>query len=112
MWDWEEMQKIAYGQMGLKPDEFWNMSPREFVLMLRGYKEKQEREFDLWALSAYYSTNSMFWKKPITLNAIMGKKQTPHASIVDRQNVVEEIRKVTKERMCQGGGKSNRFFSD
>ena len=33
------MQKIAYGFLNLQPHEFWRLTPKEYNLMVEGYKE-------------------------------------------------------------------------
>lgn len=38
------MLEIAFGNMELSPDEFYKMSWREFFLLCRGRKKKQDRE--------------------------------------------------------------------
>jgi hypothetical protein len=37
---------MAFGEMGLRPSEFWNMEWREFALMSKGYNRKLERQRD------------------------------------------------------------------
>lgn len=31
--DWPAMMRAGIGEMGLKPAEFWNLTPAEFLLM-------------------------------------------------------------------------------
>lgn len=32
--DWPGMQRLALGRLGLRPAEFWDLTPQEFLLML------------------------------------------------------------------------------
>jgi len=36
------MQKISYGFLGLKPKEFWDLQPKDIILMYEGFQMKQE----------------------------------------------------------------------
>lgn len=42
MWDWYEIQKSAYGFLNLKPNEFWELYPRDIILMNEGYQMQRE----------------------------------------------------------------------
>ena len=36
------MQKIAYGRLGLKPKEFWELQPKDIMIMIDGFEEQRE----------------------------------------------------------------------
>jgi uncharacterized phage protein (TIGR02216 family) len=36
---WAEFVKIGLGIMQMRPDDFWNLSPRELWLALSGFKQ-------------------------------------------------------------------------
>ena len=36
------MQKVAYGFLGLKPKEFWELQPKDIILMEQGFLMKRE----------------------------------------------------------------------
>ena len=36
---WAEFVKIGLGIMQMRPDDFWNLSPRELWLALAGFKQ-------------------------------------------------------------------------
>ena len=36
------MQKISYGFLGLKPNEFWELKPKDIILMYEGFQMKRE----------------------------------------------------------------------
>ena len=41
-WDWVEVQKFCYGFLGLKPNEFWELQPKDIILMNEGFQMKQD----------------------------------------------------------------------
>ena len=43
-WDWDEMQRISTGVLGLTPNEFWSSQPRDIILMYEGLQMKREYE--------------------------------------------------------------------
>lgn len=68
------MQKVAFGKLGLLPDEFWGLSPYEFHLMLKGKVEDEERYFEFLENLAVNIMNSKFLNKPAKLS----KKNKSH----------------------------------
>ncbi|MEJ6391821.1 rcc01693 family protein [Gymnodinialimonas sp. 2305UL16-5] len=32
--DWPALMRVAYQQLGLKPEEFWRLTPTEFMMLL------------------------------------------------------------------------------
>lgn len=52
--EWAE--GVAYGVLGLKPQEFYKLTPAELIKMLEGY-ERRRRDI-LWIVS-YYAANLM-----------------------------------------------------
>lgn len=37
-------QRIAYGEMRLRPGEFWNLTAGQFLIMMEGLNERMKRE--------------------------------------------------------------------
>ena len=37
------MQIFAYGSLGLTPDQFWNLTPKEYGFFVKGYGQERER---------------------------------------------------------------------
>jgi len=37
--NWSDYVKICVGMMNMRPDDFWNISPREMYLALKGFKQ-------------------------------------------------------------------------
>jgi hypothetical protein len=56
---------VAFGKLGLLPDDFWNLTPFEYQLMLQGRLEDEERYFEFLQNLAVGVMNSKFLKKPI-----------------------------------------------
>ena len=51
MSEWIASQEaLAYGELQLKPWEFWRLTPREFRLMLEGFRRRQDRR---WGVAAW-----------------------------------------------------------
>ncbi len=38
------MQKVAYGFLGLKPKEFWELYPKDIIMMYEGFQMRREYE--------------------------------------------------------------------
>ena len=48
------MQEIAIGKLGMSPDVFWGMTPREFFNAQRGFLEiKQSRKRESWEVARW-----------------------------------------------------------
>jgi hypothetical protein len=69
------MQKIAYGFLGLKPREFWKLSPKEYFLMIEGHKEKEEFELQKRAQHAAWVVQPHV-KNKVTPDMLLQKKRT------------------------------------
>lgn len=41
---WSDFYKICVGMMNMRPDDFWNISPREMYLALNGFKKFNSTE--------------------------------------------------------------------
>jgi len=37
--DWQRLYQVCVGMIGIQPDSFWDMSPREIYLAIDGFKE-------------------------------------------------------------------------
>lgn len=53
--NWDERLEFGLGYLGLSPDEFWNMTPREYNWKMRGHIRKTEDDFERLLVSTYYS---------------------------------------------------------
>jgi predicted translin family RNA/ssDNA-binding protein len=79
------LQKVAFGKLGLLPDEFWELSPYEFQLMLKGKVEDEERYFEFLENLAVNIMNSKFLKKP----AKLAKNHKPHKTDKKKKSLDE-----------------------
>ena len=46
---------FAVGKLGLKPDEFWLLTPAEFFIMFDGWQENQKEKFSELISLAWYT---------------------------------------------------------
>jgi len=57
--DWSDLLEVAFVEVGLKPDEFWNLTFREFDYIARHKSKEIEREWDIartlgvWTISPH-----------------------------------------------------------
>lgn len=62
------MFQICVGEIGIDPRRFWSMTYKETILAIRGYENRQEREWQrsrVIAYQIYASTPTKDSKKPI-----------------------------------------------
>jgi Phage tail assembly chaperone protein, TAC len=79
------MIKTAF-TLGIKPDEFWSMIPREFFLLVEAYNEEVEREFEVYQhLLAWHAANIMNasgnLKRSVTVDKLLGKNKKKKVSL-------------------------------
>lgn len=63
----------ATGLFGLKPYEFWDLTPREFANMGEGYRLKSEAEWQRTAQLASWIMSAQLGKKAPTADKLLGK---------------------------------------
>jgi hypothetical protein len=79
------MIKTAF-TLGIKPDEFWSMIPREFFLLVESYNAEVEREFEVYQhLLAWHAANIMNasgnLKRSVTVDKLLGKNKKKKVSL-------------------------------
>ena len=42
--NWSDYVKICVGMMNMRPSDFWNLSPREMYLAIKGFKDFNSTE--------------------------------------------------------------------
>ena len=63
--DFDVLQQIGIGQLGMTEEEFWDTTPRAFFNAIEGHQIEREMMFDVMRLQALCQVNT--WsKKPIT----------------------------------------------
>lgn len=64
----EQAQELAFGCLHMKPEDFWDMEPRELMYAFRGYtKDKEEQMQGEWERTRWLATTlvNLQVKKPI-----------------------------------------------
>lgn len=79
------MIKTAF-TLGIKPDEFWSMIPREFFFLVESYNAEVEREFEVYQhLLAWHAANIMNasgnLKRSVTVDKLLGKNKKKKVSL-------------------------------
>lgn len=95
------MQKFAYGTLGLKPGEFWELTPREFRLMADGFAEEEKRRFEnLHHLLAWHAANVMNasgnLKRPVSVEKLLGKKSRKQGKTLTPEEQKAELERLKK----------------
>jgi hypothetical protein len=84
--NFENEFKIAVGEMGMRPEEFWKLTPYEFQTMIEGHTNKQKNKYnDLKGLAWYIAVLSRAKEIP-ELEKLLGestpkKEQTPEEMV-------------------------------
>lgn len=85
------MQQIAYGHLGLKPSEFWELTPREFDNMAKGYEVQQEREWKKIAQMSAWIMQSNGSK--VTADKLIKKPKVSHKKVTtdEKQSTLNDL---------------------
>lgn len=67
------MEPLAYGELGLKPWEFWRLTPREFDLCVAGFKRREDR---MWHLAGWLGVlvTAPHTRKRFKVEDLVGRK--------------------------------------
>lgn len=118
------MEVTAYGVLGLLPEQFWNLTMREFRLMQKGYLKKLEDEqihnWDLLRTMAVFVLQPHMKKgkslKPKDIIPLpKDKKSGKVKSLKERQEAAlfaRKKRELAKEKKSQEGLSSNSTLFD
>lgn len=70
-----EAETIAYGELGLTPDEFGELCPAEFRAMVRGARKREEREWQrlAWQTAHQLNISGKSTRTRITPAKLLGK---------------------------------------
>ena len=82
------------------PEEFWKLTPSEFVLMLESHTQEEERFWDnLHHLLAWHAANVMnacgHLKKPVDVDKLLGSKKKDkkkHKTEKDKKQELERLK--------------------
>lgn len=93
-------------EVGLLPHEWWEMTPREFNLHVKGRLKAKERELEITQrLLAWHAANIINHRtpafgekrrKPVTVDQLLGKKKMQFAS-------ADEFRAYMRQRIEEAG---------
>lgn len=64
----------------MKPDEFWNLIPSEFLLLVDSHNEAEEKKWESYQqILAWHAANIMNasgnLKRPVSVEKLIGKKK-------------------------------------
>lgn len=99
-WNWDELQKLAYGSLGMKPNEFWELIPSEFLLMVDAFNEAEERKWDNYQhILAWHAANIMNaagnLKRPVSIDQLLNKKKK--AQKMDKEIQKQKLNELKKQ---------------
>lgn len=86
----------ATGLFGLKPAEFWELTPREFANMGEGYRLRSDDEWQRVAQLASWIMSAQLGKKAPTADKLLGKDKRKErtqrvVSIEEKRNTLAEL---------------------
>lgn len=70
--------------MGFSIADFWDTTPYEFSIIVEGYAERKQQDYDLAITQAYLTSRWVWAKKLPDLKKLLGKKE-PKKSMTDDQ---------------------------
>lgn len=88
------MQKIAYGFLKLQPHQFWALTPKEYKLMVEGYKDYDNSVMQKVAQLASWVT-APHLKNPVSPKKLLepsnDKKKKKRTSAEETKNYLDEL---------------------
>tara|TARA_R100000656_G_scaffold82181_1_gene60154 strand:+ start:446 stop:751 length:306 start_codon:yes stop_codon:yes gene_type:complete len=98
-------------RMGLKPAEFWAMTPRNFQLMCEAFNENERSAHDAraWCLSTLITTLGQFKRRPNPsklFNELSGRKARRESAASGSEKIRQILRESSeriKKRELNGG---------
>lgn len=96
----KENSKLAYGALGLKPDEFYRLTPGQFYDMMEGYAWRADQRMQemAWALS---NLMNCWTKKRITPRKLLKRSgQDEHEKEASVERIIRKLamQKAKKDR--------------
>lgn len=92
------MQKIAYGRLGLTPQEFWRLTVREFSLMIEGANEETDNEWRKLSQLAAWIVQPHTKNKIKASDLYMTKKDKERMKVdpEEKRSELEDLAEVMK----------------
>jgi hypothetical protein len=89
----------ATGLFGLKPWQFWDLTPREFANMGEGYRMRNDIEWQRTAQLASWIMSAQLGKKAPTADKLLGKDKRKErtnkvVSIEEKRKTLAELEKA------------------
>jgi uncharacterized protein YktB (UPF0637 family) len=93
--------EIGLGQLGLSPDEFWGMTPLEFLHAQKGFFEMYKtREKQAWHRTIELININLPRGKRINADQVLrDKPKAKRMSVEDRRKEVERVSKLKKRNV-------------
>lgn len=100
------MKRLAFGPLGLKPDEFWRLTPAELSELAEGYRERMDH---VMHIVAWHAANVMnvHLRRKVTPAKLLGKGRV--MSDVERRAKFAELKKLLDERRGRLGSSPSPF---
>lgn len=92
------MMGMAF-QIGIEPLTFWQLTPREFEVLVKAYHERNKRETEQQIVAAYLTAYWHRVKKMPSLKDVLGHKHTQK-----QKKTPEEMLEVVKRLNAAFGG--------
>jgi|TARA_R110002110_G_scaffold81920_3_gene213074 hypothetical protein len=97
-------------RMGLKPSEFWAMTPRNFQLMSEAFNENEKAAHDAraWSLATLITALGQFKKRPNPaklfdeLSGRKGRRETTSSGSEKIREIMQDSSARIKEREING----------
>lgn len=75
------------------PNEFWCLTPREFWILINGYRVREERVWERTAwMVAHLMNVSGNLKKAVTVDKLLGRDGTANLTDDDKRSELQAIR--------------------
>jgi hypothetical protein len=87
----------ATGLLGLRPWEFWQITPREFANMLDGYRQQEEQKWQRTAQLASWIMSAQLGNKAPSADKLLGKNTNNRTDRQSKVVSIEEKRKVLRD---------------
>lgn len=93
------MESFAYGVMGMTPDTFWGMTPREYALAVKGWHDKRKAEHNETAWHTCNIMNSSgFLREPVRYEDLCVAEQPT------REQKFARVKQAFEEALDDDGG--------
>jgi hypothetical protein len=97
---WDDLKRLAFGPLCLKPWEFWKLTHGEFIDLIEGYNLRTEHEMTRIAVHAAWLINSQPGrKKKVTVKQLLGKDKT--MSQENKQAEFDKLKRLLQKQRAE-----------